>query len=39
MCQLKIQNSLSQQRIKFFGYEVVDEPKKYVKTLLEINRF
>jgi hypothetical protein len=39
MCELKIQTSLSQKRIKVFGYEGVDEPKKYVKTFLEINRF
>jgi hypothetical protein len=39
VCELKIQTSLSQQRIKVFGYEGADIPKKYVKTFLEINRF
>jgi hypothetical protein len=31
MCELKIQTSLSQQRIKVFGYEGVDEPKNMSK--------
>ena len=39
MWELKIQTSLSRQRIKIFGYEGADEPKRYVKTFLEINRF
>jgi len=39
ICKIRIQTSLSQQRINVFGYEGADEPKKYVKMFLESNGF
>jgi hypothetical protein len=39
MCKLQIQTNVSQQRMKVFGYERADEPKKCVKTFVESNRF
>jgi hypothetical protein len=39
MSELKIQTNLPQQRIKVFGYEGADEPKKYVETFLKSTRF